>query len=136
MGEPDLLSEIVSTSLGPLSRLSETVDLTLKQVSEWIAKPENRRDIFNLIGLLNAQTELLMAQHRVSAAARLVGLMHNEDAGPETVRRACKDLLKVRLVERARGPGQGLRGGDDLEPLPLPAPKRSLRDVMRELSGE
>jgi hypothetical protein len=116
----DLLKEIVGTSLGPLAHLGDTINLTLDQVSEWIARPENRRHIFNLLGLLDAQTQLLISQQRVMAAAQLARLAADDTAGPETVRRACKDLLSLRLVERSRPPARTARGGDDLAPLPVP----------------
>ena len=127
----DLLRQIVTTSLGPLSRLSATMDVTLDQVSEWIARPESRRQVFNLLGLLNAQTEMLIAQQRVMAAVRLSEIANDRNASPETVRRACKDLLCMRLIERSRPKGKS--GGDDLEPLPLPRPPMSHNEILRTL---
>jgi hypothetical protein len=94
-----LLAEMIAGSLGPLSRISESIDLTLDQVSQWIAQPDNRRRIVNLVTLLDAQSQLLVCQYRVLAITRLVELAGQQStAGPETVRRACADLLRLRLI--------------------------------------
>jgi len=130
-GEADLLGELAASSLGPLARLRETIDLTLEQVSEWIARPESRRHIFNLVGLLDAQAQLLVSQQRLTAAAQLARLAASDDTPPETLRRACKDLLNIRIIERAR-PSRS-RGGNDLEPLPRPRLARMPHDLLNEL---
>jgi hypothetical protein len=135
--EVDLLKEIVGTSLGPLSKLTDTLNLTLDQVSAWIAEPENRRDIFNLLGLLDVQTQMLICQQRLAAAMRLAQIMRDDEAGPETVRRACKDMLNMRLIERSHPRSRAGNGGvvtaDDLAPLPLPTP--TAKDLQRMLGG-
>ena len=125
----DLLTKMAAASLGPLARLTEKVDLTLDQIGEWVAKPENRRNIFNLVALLDAQAQLLISQQRVVAAAHLAHIAADQNAPPETVRRACKDLLTLKVIERAKP--RGLRGGDDLAPLPLPQPKCSVEDILK-----
>jgi hypothetical protein len=127
----DLLAKMAAASLGPLARLTEKVDLTLDQIGEWVAKPENRRNIFNLVALLDAQAQLLISQQRVVAAAHLAHIAADQNAPPETVRRACKDLLTLKVIERAKP--RGLRGGDDLAPLPLPQPKSSIEDILKSV---
>lgn len=92
------LERLVEGSLGPLSRLRDSIDLTLDEVSEWIAQPENRRQISNLVTLLDAQTQLIVCQHRLIAVARLADVAASA-ASPETIRRACADLLKLRLID-------------------------------------
>lgn len=94
----NFLEKLINGTLGPLSRLQETIDLTLDQVSQWIAHPENRRQISNLVTLLDAQTQLIICQHRLIAAVRLTEVAKS-DASPEVVRRACADLLKMRLID-------------------------------------
>jgi hypothetical protein len=112
MPAPDPLQTLVNGALGPLSRLRDTIDLTLDQVSEWIAHPDNRRQISNLVTLLDAQTQLIICQHRLIAAARLADVASSQ-ASPETVRRACSDLLKLRLIDPYK---------EDKRPVKLPPP--------------
>jgi hypothetical protein len=108
----DPLKKLIDGTLGPLSRLTETIDLTLEQVSQWIAHPYNRRHISNLVTLLDTQTQLIICQHRLIAAVRLADVARS-DASPETVRRACSDLLKLRLIDPYK---------EDKRPERLPPP--------------
>ena len=95
---PSVMDQLVSGALGPLHRLRDTIDLTLDEVSDWINQPYNRQQISNLVTVLDAQTQLIICQHRLVAAARLVEVAATATA-PETVRRACADLLKIRLID-------------------------------------
>jgi len=94
----ELLRRMLSGTLGPLENLSEAIGTTLDEVSGWMANHKNRRKVTNLITLLDVQSQLLAGQHRVYAIAKLVQLIH-DDAPPETARRACADLLKLRLID-------------------------------------
>lgn len=96
--DPSLIDQLVAGAVGPLARLRDTIDLTLDEVSDWINQPYNRQQISNLVTVLDAQTQLIICQHRLVAAARLVGVAATATA-PETVRRACADLLKIRLID-------------------------------------
>ncbi len=80
-----------------MSRLQDTIDLTLDEVSDWIMQPHNRQQICNLVTILDAQTQLIICQQRLLAAARLAEVAASATS-PETVRRACSDLLKIRLI--------------------------------------
>ena len=108
-----LLDQLVAGALGPLSRLRDSIDLTLEQVSEWIVQPDNRQRISNLVTLLDAQTQLIICQQRLLAVARLVEVARSAPAY-ETVRRACADLLKIRLVDPYR---------EDKRPIRMPPPR-------------
>jgi len=108
-----LLDQLVAGALGPLSRLRDSIDLTLDQVSEWIVEPDNRQRISNLVTLLDAQTQLIICQQRLLAVARLVEVATSAP-GHETVRRACSDLLKIRLVDPYR---------EDKRPIRMPPPR-------------
>ena len=93
-----LIEQLVSGSLGPLARLQESIDMSLGEVSEWIGQAHNRHEISNLVTLLDAQTQLLICQQRLLAVARLTEVAR-QASSPETVRRACADLLKIRLID-------------------------------------
>jgi hypothetical protein len=97
----DVLDALAQGSLGPLAHVNDTVNLTLRDLSEWIADARNRRQIIRLISLLDAQTQLIVAQQQLFAAARLAEVASTA-AAPETVRRACADLLRVRLFDPYR----------------------------------
>lgn len=107
-----LMDQLVSGTLGPLSRLRDTIDLTLDEVSDWIMQPYNRQQISNLVTVLDAQTQLIICQQRLVAAARLAEVAATAQA-PETVRRACADLLKIRLIDPYR---------EDKRPEKMPPP--------------
>ncbi|MDY7108406.1 MAG: hypothetical protein SYC29_07185 [Planctomycetota bacterium] len=109
----EVLDQLVAGALGPLSRLRDTIDLTLEEVSEWIVQPENRERISNLVTLLDAQTQLIICQQRLVAVARLVEVARSAPAY-ETVRRACADLLRIRLVDPYR---------EDKRPIRMPPPR-------------
>ena len=96
--DPSVMDQLVSGALGPLSRLQDTIDLSLEQVSDWIMQPHNRQQISNLVTILDAQTQLIICQQRLVAAARLAEVAATAQA-PETVRRACADLLRIRLID-------------------------------------
>ncbi len=96
--EPTVMDQLASGALGPLSRLQDTIDLTLDEVSDWIMQPHNRQQICNLVTILDAQTQLIICQQRLLAAARLAEVAASATS-PETVRRACADLLKIRLID-------------------------------------
>ena len=96
--DPSVMDQLVSGALGPLSRLRDTMDLTLDEVSDWIMQPYNRQQICNLVTILDAQTQLIICQQRLLAAARLAEVAASATS-PETVRRACADLLKIRLID-------------------------------------
>ena len=95
---PSVMDQLVSGALGPLHRLRDTIDLTLDEVSDWIMQPHNRQQICNLVTILDAQTQLIICQQRLLAAARLAEVAASAES-PETVRRACADLLKIRLID-------------------------------------
>src|SRR5688572_9120844 len=115
-----LLEKIVAGSLGPLTRLQDTINLTLVQISDWIAQPHNRQQLSNLVTLLDAQTQLMICQHRLIAVAKLADVAMNAPSH-ETVRRACSDLLKIRLIEP-------YRENKRPEPPPPPEPPRPKED--------
>src|SRR5687768_11212368 len=46
-----LLQQLVNGALGPLSRITDAVNLTLEEVSDWIADAQNRNTITNLVTL-------------------------------------------------------------------------------------
>lgn len=92
-----LLDELIQTSIGSLADLRDSIDLSLDEIANWIRKSENRYRVASLVELLDAQTQLLICQHRVLAVARLVEVAQSADS-PETIRRACADLLRIRLV--------------------------------------
>lgn len=111
--EDAVLNRLISASLGPLTRVQKTIDMSLEQIADWIAEPYNRRQIANLVTLLDAQSQLLICQHRVIAVARLADVA-SKATSPETVRRACIDLLKIRLINPYL---------EDKRPERLPRPK-------------
>ncbi len=123
----ELLNHLISGSLGPLSRLRDTIDLTLQQVADWIAHPANRGQISNLVSILDAQTQLIICQHRLVAAARLADVAANATS-PETVRRACSDLLKIRLFDPYREDKRPER-----MPPPPPVDEQAILDALAEL---
>lgn len=94
-----LIAQMLEGSIGPITRLSEALDMTLEGVARWMGRYENRRNVTNLVRLLDAQTQLLASQHRLYAVARLAEVTRNEKASPETVRRACVDMLKIQLID-------------------------------------
>lgn len=118
-----LLGEMINGSLGPLTRLADTIDLTLDQVSDWIMRPANRQQISNLVTLLDAQTQLMICQHRLLAVARL-GEVATTATSPETVRRACADLLKIRLIDPYK---------EDKRPEKMPPPPDIDQDDVRAM---
>jgi hypothetical protein len=61
-------------------------------------QPYNRQQICNLVTVLDAQTQLIICQQRLLAAARLAEVAASATS-PETVRRACADLLRIRLID-------------------------------------
>lgn len=107
-----LMDQLVSGALGPLSHLRDSIDLTLDQVSDWITQPRNRHQIANLVTLLDAQTQLIICQHRLIAVSRLAEVA-TSSISPETVRRACSDLLRIRLIDPYR---------EDRRPEKMPPP--------------
>ncbi len=119
----ELLTRLVTTSVGSLPELCSSLNLTLDELSEWIAKPVNRRRVFNLLALADAQTQMLLSQHRVMAAAQMARLATDEKSPRETARRACKDLLQMRVAEHRGSRTAG--GGNDLSPLKLEMPREA-----------
>ncbi|MCI0675220.1 MAG: hypothetical protein L0Y42_05515, partial [Phycisphaerales bacterium] len=63
--------------------------------------------------LLDAQTQLMICQHRLIAVAKLADVAMNAPSH-ETVRRAASDLLKIRLIDPYR---------EDKRPEPPPPPE-------------
>lgn len=95
----DLLRQLATASLAPLADLQQNINFTLEQLVEWMASRRNRRAIANLVNVYDAQSQLMVCQQRVLAIARLVQIACDVDARPEVVRRACADLLKIRLID-------------------------------------
>ena len=116
-----LLEMLVNCSIGKISNLTRAIDISLDGISDWIAKPKNRRKIANLVALLDAQTQLLICQHRVGAVARLAEVA-GKDAKPEVVRRACTDLLKLRLIDPYK---------EDRRPDKMPPAEPKTREEIR-----
>jgi hypothetical protein len=96
--KPTLLEQLVSGRFSPLANLPETLGMTLEQVADWIDDPTNRRRVMNLVMILDAQMQLVACQHRLGSVSRLADVGATA-ASAETVRRACADLLKVRLID-------------------------------------
>jgi hypothetical protein len=117
-----LLQMMVNCSIGSLTNLQRAIDISLEGISEWIATPKNRRQIANLVTLLDAQAQLLVCQHRVGAIVRLAEVA-SRDAKPEVVRRACADLLKIRLID----PYQ-----EDRRPEKMPPQEPKTREQIQE----
>jgi hypothetical protein len=127
------LEKIVSGELGPFSRIRESTGMSLEEFADWMADPVNRRRIGDLISAQNAATEALLAEHRRAAAARLLemGLGDADSAPPETRRRACCDVLKIRVFDPYKD--------DKLKPRPPqpppPAPIMHPDDVRAALEA-
>ncbi len=149
-----LLEEMTQGSLGPITKLQEALNLTVEQIADWMGHPRHRFVAANLVNLYDVQTQLMVCQHRLIAVARLAEVITSAES-PETVRRACKDLLAVRLIDPYRederperppppavvdeekileaferlGAADGYRGyGDDDSPTPASAPPASAAD--------
>lgn len=126
-----VLEELIRGQLGPLARLSASIDCTLDHVAEWIAKAANRKKIANLVTLLDAQAQLLLCQHRTIAVARLAHVAATAQS-PETVRRACFNLLRVRLIDPYK---EDKRPPAPPEPPP-PMSEQNILETLVRLSEE
>lgn len=93
-----MLTHLVGGEIGSLNEFARQRSLTLEQLADWMAEPARREHAANLITLGDFQAQLLVCQHRAHIAARLVEVAGSATS-PETVRRACADLLKVRLID-------------------------------------
>jgi hypothetical protein len=132
----DLLDKLVASALGPLNRVQETVNFTLDEVTAWIARPVNRKRIARLITLLDAQTQLLVCQHRLLAVARLVEVAHKAES-PETARRACANLLRIRLIDPYREDKRSPDADADAQiPVQMVVKEDDILSALRRLSDE
>ena len=124
-----MMEQVLAGTLGPLTRLTSAVDLTLDQISRWIADPENRKQINRMVTLLDAQSQLLACQYRVLAVSRLVQVI-SDAANHETVRRACADLMKVRLIDPYREDKRPMEAAAITAPLPTEETMLALLEQM------
>jgi len=101
-----LLDVLVAGSLGPLSQTQQMFGVTLTQLADCMKLDHFRGQLGNLSTLMNAQTQLFIDQQQLLAVAKLVEIISTATA-PETLRRACKDLLNIRKFDsnpRPRNP--------------------------------
>ncbi|MFI4859508.1 MAG: hypothetical protein ACIAXF_02380 [Phycisphaerales bacterium JB063] len=79
--------------------LGERHGVGLAKLSAWAALPKTQRTVAGLCLLADLQTQLLLSRYRLVAASRLVAQATGQDdtLGPEQVRKACVDLLKIEL---------------------------------------
>ena len=138
-----LLEQLLAGSIGPISKLQESLNLTLDQITRWIADPDTLKQIGSLTTLYDAQTQLTVCQHRLFAAARLVEVAATATA-PETIRRACVDLLKLKVFDLSKvsgvsGAGAGGKAAvpnDAVMQPPDPLTSQMLQDAMNQVAKD
>ena len=88
MSDEELLKRMTEGQLDPL-------DLPPDELIARLARPEMRIRIATQCELGDIQSRLVAARYRPTVMTRLLTLATRDDASPETVRRACIDILKL-----------------------------------------
>jgi len=99
----DLLADLSRAVVTPAT-LAAKRGLTLRQLAEEAASPENRRAMAALRDMADAQADLVISRARAKAARRLIRIAQDREA-PETARKACVDLLSMAGGPAARDAG-------------------------------
>ena len=114
-----------------LTELAESERLTLSQLAEWSNDDLTIAALDGLCRLNDARAQLLVSRYRTLAAARLFELA-KDDAGGEVARKACVDLLGVRLTGDLNGDdGAGTKEQDDSAPPSTESLRMLLADIGR-----
>jgi hypothetical protein len=98
---PKLLDDIADGSADVIA-LGRKHGLSLTQLADWARDSGAKRTLGTLFALADMQTQVTCTRFRSVAVSQLVRMASRDVAtGPmETIRRACKDLLHVDLIEQ------------------------------------
>lgn len=100
-----LLADLVLAERDVLA-LAAGHHLSLAELAEWFDRPGRADTIARLCRLADLQCQALLSRYRLIAASRLIAQAGNEDGslGPEQVRKACVDLLKINPADLTPAP--------------------------------
>lgn len=120
-----LLADLTSGAL-TAGRVAARSGMTLRELAQWAAAPQNAGALDALRALADARSALVIGAARAKAARSLLRIAADREH-PETARKACVDLLSVRppIPAPAEAPRAepGARGADD----------RALRSILEKL---
>ena len=122
-----LLKDLTSGAL-TAGRVAERSGMTLRELAQWSASPQNAGALDALRALADARSALVIGAARAKAARSLLRIAADREH-PETARKACVDLLSVRppvpVPADAARAEPGAKAQDD----------RALRSVLEKLGG-
>jgi len=93
--DENLLADLTAGGL-TLRELANKYAMTLEQLGKWVRSENICASLSSLCTLADFQTQLILSQHRVSAAATLMNIAGSE-AGTEMKRKACVDALRLNM---------------------------------------
>jgi hypothetical protein len=115
-----------------LTELADAEKLTLSQLAEWSNDDQTIGALKGLCRLNDTRAQLFVTRYRTLAAARLFELAKDESGG-EVARKACVDLLGVRLVADSI-PGHAQEA--DAHDEPATPPVEILRMLLAEIGRD
>lgn len=95
MQTDDIIMHLAEGDLAP-PELADRLGVSLRDLAQWASEPENVRLLSGIAYIADVRAQLLLARYRANAAARLIAIATDQDAG-ELSRKACVDLLKTNL---------------------------------------
>jgi len=132
-----LLRRVLSPELDVVA-LARSEATSPAELASWAGRVTTDELLSALRRLQDSHTQLMIARFRMTAVARLVDLITDEtlqDRMPETVRRACHDLLSSDLMKQHRD--RTTRGVLPDESPPLPAfAEDALFEALAEMGAE
>lgn len=92
--DADILRELFSNSL-ELEPLAHCLGIGVRDLANWADRPDTAALLTGVRRLSDERAELIVSRARTGAAHRLLELAQADD-NPETARKACVDLLRLR----------------------------------------
>ncbi len=94
--DENLLGDLIAGGL-TLRELAQKYGMTLGELAGWVMSEHVYARLKALCALADFQTQLVLSQHRVSAAATLINIAGSEVEGTELKRKACVDVLRLNM---------------------------------------
>lgn len=120
--DENLLADLIAGGMN-LRELAQKHGMTLGELGSWMMSDQVYAWLKALCVLADFQTQLILSQHRVAAAATLINIAGSEVEGTEVKRKACVDALRLNMPRI--DPRGETKEAVDLKPLPV--------EVIREM---
>ena len=94
--DQELTADVLKGELD-LQALAKKHAMSLRELATWVMSDDVFRSLTALCVLADFQTQFILSQHRVTAAAALIHMASGDGTDVDLQRKACVDVLRVNM---------------------------------------